>query len=221
MKTAIIYTILSLVNFSAFVVGILFLPAEVPIHFDATMQADVIGSPWVFAALPAAACLISAGVFTASLRAKKFKRLTEGLLCAIGGALVCLGWTFFSLSASGVKVGERAMFPVLTFTVLPVSMLLIWLGGALPKVNKNPYFGICTNASQKSERVWQKTQKLGGSLFFFSGVLSSVLSILFSCLPALCYYPYLPAIFLCLTAVLSFLIAALYAKGISKGEENL
>ena len=58
LKTAILYTALSLVSLIAFAVGILFLPEEVAIHFNFEGVCDRMGSPWVYISLPAAAALI-------------------------------------------------------------------------------------------------------------------------------------------------------------------
>ena len=83
MRAAILYTVVSLVNLIAFAVGILFLPAQVPIHFNAALTADAMGSPWVYLSLPGAAALISAGIW-AALFQKKNRAVTVGVLTVAG-----------------------------------------------------------------------------------------------------------------------------------------
>lgn len=218
MKTAILYTVLSIANLVGFVAGILFLPTQVPIHFNASMTADIVGSPWVFTALPGAACLISAGIWSVGIAAKKNRGLIEGLLCVLGSLLAILGWCFLALAASGVEVGERTSFPIVLVTVLPISLILVWIGGFLPKVGKNPYFGIRTRETLKSEKIWKKTQTLGGALYIVAGIVSACVSIAFACISALEYIQYVSAIALVFCALLSTLIAVLYARALARRE---
>lgn len=223
MKTAIVYTVLSIVNFLGFAVGVGLLPPEVPTHFDITMTADVIGSPWVYLALPGAAALISGGMW-ASLAQKKNRALTAGFLAAIGIVLVTIGWAFFALAASGVKIGEKADFPVALVIALPISLLGVWLGNYMPRIEPNRVVGIRTRATLKSEEVWEKTHRFGGYAFFAAGVVSALFALFFGCIPALSAVEY-AAIAVSVAAVLaaavaSVVYAAVLARKRAEGEEG-
>ena len=183
MKLTITYTVLSLVNLIGFVIGVLALPAQVPIHFNWEMVADVVGSPWVYLALPAAAALISVALWVATLSKKeKNRKILLGVFSAIGAVLSVIGWVFFAL-ASGVEVGEKVKFPVMLTIFLPLSLLMIYFGNCLPRIEHNFWLGIRTRATIKSETVWTKTHRLGGLLFFLAGLISAICTVVFCCIP--------------------------------------
>ncbi|MDD4842965.1 MAG: SdpI family protein [Anaerotignum sp.] len=52
-----------------------------------------------------------------------------------------------------------------------VGLLFVFLGNMMPKVKSNFFTGIKTPWALSSETVWNKTQRLGGKLFFFGGFL--------------------------------------------------
>ena len=182
MKSAITYTVLALVNLVAYTVGVALLPASVPIHFDVTLTADAMGSAWVYLAFPAAAALISVAVWATALsRNEKNRAVLTGLLSGVGAVFACIGWIFFALFSGGVEYGEKVPFPFALAFVLPVSLLIVWLGNYLPRVKPNRLLGIRTRATLNSEEVWAKTHRLGGVLFFCAGLLSAISAIVFSC----------------------------------------
>ena len=55
-------------------------------------------------------------------------------------------------------------------TVL-VGFLFLFLGNMMPKVKQNFFMGMKTPWALSSETVWNKTQRLGGKMFFFGGIL--------------------------------------------------
>lgn len=215
MKTAIVYTVLSLLNLVGFAVGVSILPAEVPIHFDAAMTADALGSPWVYLALPGAAALISAGLW-ASLVQKKNRAVTAGLLSALGVVFATIGWVFFALVSSGVKVGEKTDFPLMLVIVLPLSLLIAWLGNYMPRIEPNRVIGIRTGATLGSEEVWRKTHRLGGYLFFAAGVFSTVAAVVFGAVPALKEVQYIAVILAAASVLIAALASVVYAHVLGK-----
>ena len=58
-----------------------------------------------------------------------------------------------------------------------VGILLCVLGNILPKIRRNAVFGLRTTWSMKNERVWQKSQRLGGITMVLSGFAVIVCSI--------------------------------------------
>lgn len=50
-----------------------------------------------------------------------------------------------------------------------VGLLFIFLGNLMPKVKSNFFTGVKTPWALSSETVWNKTQRLGGKMFFFGG----------------------------------------------------
>ena len=218
MKTAITYTTLSLLNLIGFVVGICLLPAQVPIHFNVNMVADAVGSPWVYVALPAAAALISAAIWTVTVSKKeKNRKIMTGLLAGVGAILICMGWAFFALIASGVEVGEKVDFPIALVAVLPLSLLVLFLGNYLPRVEQNFWLGIRIPATLKSETVWTKTHRLGGYLFFAAGLVSAISAVVFSCIGNLAY---ISAIVLVVTVLAAAITCFIYAQTLYRREKS-
>lgn len=215
MKTAVIYTVISLLNLVGFTVGVILLPAEVPIHFNASMTADAVGSPWVYLALPGAAALISAGMW-ATLAQKKNRAITAGLLTALGIIFATVGWTFFALVSSGVQVGEQTDFPLALVILLPISLLFAWLGIYLPRIEPNRVLGIRTSATLKSEEVWRKTHRLGGFLFFAAGILAAAFALIFGTVPALKELQYIAFIVMVVSVLSAAVASVVYAQVLGK-----
>ena len=182
LKTAILYTALSLVSLIAFAVGILFLPEEVAIHFNFEGVCDRMGSPWVYISLPAAAALISGGLFASALKEHKNTRIINIVLVALGAVLTTLGWVFFALGAQGTQLGEKWSFPFSAAILLSLSLLIMVLGNYMPVAKRNKWFGLRTKETLASDYVWEKANRFSGILLFAAGALSAAASILFSVL---------------------------------------
>lgn len=213
MNATIIYTVLSLANLIGYTVAVGFLPAHAPIHFDAAMTADVLGSPWVFLALPGAAALIAGGLW-ATFFQKKNRAVTMGLLVALGIALATVGWAFFALAASGAQIGERAEFPVCLVTVFPLSLCAVWLGCFMTNADPERVFGLRPSAFG-GKGAAGKIGRLGGALFSGAGLLSALAAATLGI-----YAPpslrFLPAVVLGASVLLAAAIPVLYAYVLSR-----
>ena len=143
-KTAILYTVLSLLSLLAFTVGILFLPEEVAVHFNYEGVCDRMGSPWVYISLPAAAALVSGGLFAAALKENKNARILNICLVVVGAVLTVLGWALFALGAQGTQLGEKLHFPFAVAILLPLAILIMVMGNYMPVAGRNKWFGLRT-----------------------------------------------------------------------------
>lgn len=181
-KTAILYTVLSLISLIGFVVGILCLPEEVAVHFNFEGVCDRMGSPWVYIALPAAAALVSAGLFVTAFREKKNARVVNICLVVVGAVLTVLGWVIFALGAQGTQLGEKLHFPFAVAILLPLAILIMVMGNYMPVAKRNKWFGLRTKETLASDYVWEKANRFSGVLLFAAGALSAAASILFSVL---------------------------------------
>ena len=54
---------------------------------------------------------------------------------------------------------------------LLVSLIMVFLGNIMPKFRMNWYCGIRTPWTMSSERVWTRTHRLGGRMFFVAGLI--------------------------------------------------
>ena len=181
-KTAILYTVLSLLSLLAFTVGILFLPEEVAVHFNYEGVCDRMGSPWVYISLPAAAALVSGGLFAAAWKERKNARILNICLVVVGAVLTVLGWVLFALGAQGTQLGEKLNFPFAVAILLPLAILIMVMGNYMPVAKRNKWFGLRTKETLASDYVWEKANRFSGVLLFAAGALSAAASILFSVL---------------------------------------
>jgi uncharacterized membrane protein len=94
----------------------------------------------------------------------KFAGTYDGLFISI--MLVVLVMHFVVLaSALGYPVAIQRWLP---FTM---GAFFIVLGNLLPRVRPNWFFGIRTPWTLSSDRVWEKTHRLGGYLFVILGII--------------------------------------------------
>lgn len=181
-KTAILYTVLSLLSLIGFAIGILFLPEEVAVHFNYEGVCDRMGSPWVYISLPAAAALVSGGLFAAAWKERKNTRILNICLVVVGAVLTVLGWALFALGAQGTQLGEKLRFPFAVAILLPLAILIMVMGNYMPVAKRNKWFGLRTKETLASDYVWEKANRFSGVLLFAAGALSAAASILFSVL---------------------------------------
>jgi uncharacterized membrane protein len=81
-----------------------------------------------------------------------------------------------------------------------IGAMFIGLGIILPKLKRNFMFGIRTGWTLSSDKVWEKTHKLGGILFALVGIIT-IISLLFLKLEILFF------VFISLTLLISIILA--------------
>lgn len=160
MFISILYTIAALADLLAFLVGVLLLPARVPIHL-AGLTVDRLGSPWTLIAFPAVSAFLAIAFFPIALRAKRGRGAALCALSAVGAAFAVVGWAFFGIAAQPAVFGETVAFPYAAVSALPVGFSVAILGGFL------------------FER--EKTGRRLGAGLIASGLLSAAVAIGFSC----------------------------------------
>jgi len=90
--------------------------------------------------------------------------------------LFLLGIVGMILSESFNPGRIQVHFVVIAF----LGILFIFLGNMLPKFKSNFFAGIKTPWTLSNNEVWNKTHRLAGFLFFFGGVLITVLNFFIS-----------------------------------------
>ncbi len=160
MFISILYTIAALADLLAFLVGVLLLPARVPIHL-AGLTVDRLGSPWTLIAFPAVSAFLAIAFFPIALHAKRGRGAALCALSAVGAAFAVVGWVFFGIAAQPAVFGETIAFPYAAVSALPVGFFVAILGGFL------------------FER--EKTGRRLGVGLIASGLLSAAVAIGFSC----------------------------------------
>ena len=94
----------------------------------------------------------------------KFGGAYEGIIVSI--MLFMLGMHIIVLRAAlGYPVAIQRVVPV------GIGVLFVVMGNLLPRARPNWFVGIRTPWTLSSDRVWEKTHRLGGRLFVAGGIL--------------------------------------------------
>ena len=155
--------------FSAVVYGRL--PERIPTHWDMDGRIDRWDNRWVGAFIIPVLMLLLWGVArkppnirdrgeSLSHFAKSYELMTTSMLAflalvhvaMVGGAL---GW----------DVSVPRVLP------LGIGALLVIMGNVLPRVRRNWIIGIRTPWTLASDRVWERTHRIGGAVLTISGVV--------------------------------------------------
>lgn len=166
-------------------VGLPFLPDQVPTHFGIHGTADAWGSKYSILLLPIVSILMGGSLLLMSVYAQKQEKTGTNnakltLLTACITLCIFCGITGFQLAAGVVGAQNLEKLPVdmnqVIFTLLGIT--LICLGNQMPKARKNTMIGLRTRSSLVNEAVWKKCQKFGGITMMLSGAAVVVISFL-------------------------------------------
>jgi uncharacterized membrane protein len=97
----------------------------------------------------------------------KFGGAFEGIMLAV---------MLFMFGMHALVLREALGYPVAVERVLPVGIgiLFVVIGNLLPRARPNWFVGIRTPWTLSSDRVWEKTHRVGGRLFVAGGILMTV-----------------------------------------------
>src|ERR1700737_128759 len=147
------------------------LPESMPTHFDMSGRANGWGSR-LFGAWGMPFFLLMMWGLVRALPAidprgsnyAKFGGAYEGIIVSI--MLFMLGMHIIVLRAAlGYPVAIQRVVPV------GIGVLFVVMGNLLPRARPNWFVGIRTPWTLSSDRVWEKTHRLGGRLFVAGGIL--------------------------------------------------
>jgi len=93
---------------------------------------------------------------------------------------IMLSVMVFMLILHGITLAAGLGYPIAMERVAPVAigLLLIIIGNLLPRARSNWFVGIRTPWTLSSDRVWEKTHRVGGRLFVLGGILISLSALL-------------------------------------------
>lgn len=181
MKTNTVYTLLSLCNLVVFTILIGFLPEIVPVAIEGGVVSAV-GSGWWLVSFPAAAALLSIGVWLISLNGKSDRRWLKFVLILLGCVFSSLGWGFYSIVQSGGQLGAQIGFPYGAIVVYPLCMLAAIMGGVFYNAPYESVFAFSTPKAKKSEEAWRKINRFAGGAYLVGSLFAAILAVLFACL---------------------------------------
>lgn len=146
------------------------LPEQVPVHWDWSGQPDRWGSRVEGAFLLPAIALVLWGLLrwlpTIDPRRANYARFGGTYDFSVNAILT------FMAGLHIVLLGTVLGWPISVERVVPgaVGVLLLIIGNLLPRARSNWWFGIRTPWTLSSDRVWQKTHRVGGYLMILAGL---------------------------------------------------
>lgn len=156
-------------------VSFIFLPDQLPIHFNAQGIADNFAGRWSIFLAPV---IILAFIFLADIlrdldpKSKnyfKFEEYYYKIHFAVSLLMVFI--QIYTIAyVSGLKIGiNQFIYPM-------IAILLMFLGNLLPKFKYNYFVGIRTPWTIDSEKVWYFTHRFAGKLFVVLGFVLALSS---------------------------------------------
>jgi len=150
------------------------LPPKIPTHWDASGQANGFsGRNGVFF-IPIIFVIISILLFILPLMEVFRKNMLE-IYRYYYAFKVFFGLFFTVLFISSILPNFGYNINVSYIVIWMMSFMFIGLGMILPKIKRNFMFGIRTGWTLSSDKVWDKTHKLGGILFALFGIINILL----------------------------------------------
>jgi uncharacterized membrane protein len=159
----------------SFVLGIMFhgrMPAQMASHWNVGNEVDGYMSRfWGLFFAP----ILLAGLFLLFLaipRTDPLKHNIETFRSVFDGfiLLLFLFLVYLYLLTIAWNLGRR--FVMIRFLAPGFAVLFFFAGVLLERAKRNMFIGIRTPWTLASDRVWEKTHRLGGTLFKIAGVLS-------------------------------------------------
>jgi len=150
------------------------LPERVPTHWGISGQVDGWSSRTFGAfALPAlmlmiwGLCYWLPAIDPRRGNYAKFRGTYDIVVAAILGFMLIVHVAILAVSL-GVNV------PIPVVISLAVGMMLVLVGNLLPRARPNWFFGIRTPWTLSSDRVWDRTHRLGGRMMVVAGLIIAV-----------------------------------------------
>lgn len=186
----IIYCLLMFLPLIVTCVALLYLPDQIPAHYDINNQVTRWGSKYEALILPIATIFFGIFLlFMAKIAAKQEKSGTNNenicLIAGIVSLVIFNAMAYYFLYTDFQKVENLSSVSLdinqLLFGILGISMII--LGNVMPKLRMNSVIGLRTSWSTKNETTWKKSQRFGGISFLIGGFLMIILCLLTKGIP--------------------------------------
>ena len=175
---------LILLSFVMTAVFLMFMPDQVPAHYNAAGVVDRIGSKYESFIWPVFTALMG-GFFLLMARFQEKGSPGEKVLHISG---ICVLLLFIALGAffmyrSTVYNPETYtdIAPSVTrISIIGVGVVLVVLGNIMPKLRRNSLSGLRTKWSMASDTIWQKSQRFSGICAVTCGFLTIIVAAILS-----------------------------------------
>ena len=182
-----IYTILTGLPLVATLISLFCMPDTVPVHFDINNQVDRWGSKYELLILPIVVLVVGIGLMVIAKRMDKKENSDNNnykVFTTVGIAILAVFniITFYILytGLTNAKIADYMQEDIYSWLVLIFGVMFVVIGNIMPKVRMNHFLGIRNKWTKSSETVWKKTQRIGGFICVFTGLIAIVSSFVFS-----------------------------------------
>ncbi|OQB14762.1 MAG: Immunity protein SdpI [Firmicutes bacterium ADurb.Bin193] len=153
------------------------LPARIPTHWGASGQADGFGGKFMIFLMPVISLVLTFGLYyLPRIDPKRGNIEASGMAYpAVMISAVTIMAVIFAitvLESFGTRVPVNIIMPI------ALGAMFVVIGGFMPQIRPNYFFGIRLPWTLANETVWEKTHKFGGCIFFAFGLLFIVCVIL-------------------------------------------
>lgn len=154
------------------------LPDRVPTHFGVDGQPNgwssrLVGA-WLVPLIMAFVWVIMRAIPHIDPRRENYEKFRGTYELVIAGTLAFM----LVLHIVILKSATGTQIPMDKFVFVAVGALFMLLGFVLPRVHSNWFIGIRTPWTLTSNESWERTHKIGGTLFVLLGLLAIVSSLL-------------------------------------------
>lgn len=173
MNRSRLFILIAGISFIISLVIILKLPAIVPIHWNASGEIDGYGSKWTLLFLSAMPLIIYFGMgLTRKIDPKKAKIDKRPEV-----------YEFFRVLTSSIFIVLNAVILVGTCNlgidismIVPfvIGVMLIVMGNYMPRIPQNYFLGFRIPWALDNEKVWIRTQRMGGLAMVISGIVTII-----------------------------------------------
>lgn len=163
---------------------LIFLPDQIPMHYNAQGEIDRIGSKYEMLLLPVLFSLVGCIMYPLARQQRKKQEYRNETVLIWTGIFMQLSFAVTDLIFlwADLNYGDSANQPadVSKLTAIGIGILMMLLGNAMPKASRNSLFGLRTVWSMKNDRVWQRSQRFSGYAVVLCGFLMVLAGIFFS-----------------------------------------
>lgn len=166
-----IFIVIAAISFAISFMVILQLPAIVPVHWNSVGEINGYGSKWTLLFLAAMPMVIYVGMgLTRKIDPKKakidkrpeiyefFRVLTSSIFIVLNAVIL------FGTCNQGVDIT----------TIVPfiIGVMLLVMGNYMPRIPQNYFLGFRIPWALDNEKVWIRTQRMGGLAMVISGIVT-------------------------------------------------
>ncbi len=170
-KTTLISLIIASLAPIAYAIFYNILPEQVPMHYNFQGDIDGYGSKLellIMALIPIVSIPLFSIIPKIDPKGKNYEKF-KGFYRAFILVFIIFISLMFGVILTNSLIPNT--IDVTLFVCITIGILFMFIGNYMPRAKQNYSFGIKTPWTLSSEKVWNKTHRIAGFCFFFSGLI--------------------------------------------------